>query len=331
LRDRLFDVDLAVVAHIACALKRIGDREAIENAVAALDDPRYSRRFAAIRALGAFADPRAAGPLRARLGDEVAGVRVATLEALAKLGRDAGPDAGADCARLLADPIGQVRVAAIRAVGRLVDRPGELLAGVVEDRERLVRLEVARYVGGLPERATQVLLGDPDLRVREAAARAAGTREIGVLAVLLSDDPAPEVRRASAHALGAMGDERLADVLVPGLEDPDALVRAAVLHALQDLLTHDGAVERLCAELTNQRAQRRRAGVYALAQLHARIAPRELSRLADDRDPDVRLALLHSADELLAEPEPVIRYLASDSDRAVSQAAEMWLLRARRR
>ena len=328
LRARLFDVDLSMVADVAGALRRIGDGGAAEVAMKALRDGRYSRRLAAVRALGALGDPRAAEWLRTMLDDDVAGVRGAALDALAKLGPGVVDGDGADCARLLADPAPHVRIAAVRAVVRLVKHPGAMLASAVRDKDRLVRLEVARHVAGLPARAANALLGDPDLRVREAAARGAGVRELGALAVLLTDDPACDVRRASAHTLGAMRGERVADVLVRGVEDPDALVRAAVLHALETMLTREGAVGRLCDELTSDRPERRRASVYALAHLNASRAAPALSRLADDPDPDVRLALVHSAEALFERPEPLIRYFAADEDPAVRQGAEMWLLRA---
>jgi HEAT repeat protein len=328
LRDRLFAVDLSLVADVAGALRRIGDSEAVEVAIDALADVRYPRRLAGVRALGVLGDPRAVEPLRTMLDDDVAGVRSAALDALAKLAPHVGPDAGRDCARLLADPVAHVRIAAVRAVARLVTHPGELLAPAAEDVDHFVRLEVARHVAGLPERTAKLLLADPELRVREAAARAAGAREIGALAVLLTDDPAPDVRRAAARTLGAMGDERVADVLIPGLEDLDPLVRAAVLRALAELLTRAAAVRRLCDELGSDRAMRRRATVYALAHLKAREAATELARCADDPDPDVRLALVHSAEDLCEQPEPLMRYLASDSDETVRQGAEMWLLRA---
>lgn len=328
LRARLFDVDLSLVADIATALKRIGDDAVVEDAIAALGDHRYSRRLAAIRALGALADARAADSLRTTLKDDVAGVRAAALGALAKLADWGAEDAGADCARLLSDPVPHVRVAAVRAVTRLVKCPGATLAPAAQDHDRLVRLEVAQYVARLPERSAEALLADRDLRVREAAAGAAGVRQIGVLSVLLTDDPARDVRRACAHALGAMRDQGIVDVLVPGLEDPDALVRAAVLRALEQLLTRDGTTRRLCDELADERPERRRAALFALARLRAREAGREVSRLADDPDPDVRLALVHSAEALYDEPEPLMRYLAADPDQAVRQAAEMWLLRA---
>jgi len=327
LRARLLDVDLSRVADIANALRRIGDGEAFGAATAALADRRYSRRLAGVRALAALGDERAAESVRRLLEDDVAGVRAAALDALARLG-DVG--AGAECGRLLSDPVPHVRIAAVRAVTRVAAHPGALLAAAAEDEDRLVRLEVARHAAELPARSAKALLEDADLRIREAAARAAGTRELGALAMALTDDPAPDVRRASAHTLGAMHDERVADVLVPGLEDRDALVRAAVSHALEELLTRAGAVRRLCDELASERTERRRASVYALARLGARDAAPALSRLADDPDPDVRLALVQTAADLFDDPGPVMRYLATDSDAAVSQGAAMWLLRAAR-
>jgi HEAT repeat protein len=328
LRARLLDADLSLVADFATALRRIGTGGVVEAATVALGDERYPRRLAAVRALGALGDRRAVVHLHAKLEDDVAGVRAAALDALAQLGD--GTSIGADCARLLTDPVAHVRIAAVRAVARLVRHPGELLVPAARDEDRLVRLEVAKHVAGLPQPSAQALLADSNLRVREAAAASAGLRQLGALSVLLIEDPAPDVRRACAHTLGAMSDRRVADVLIPGIEDPDALVRAAVLRALEQLLTGEGAARLLCSETASERPERRRAAVYALARLDTRERGPELSRIADDPDPDVRLALIHSAERLYDEPEPLMRYLAADSDEVVREAAEMWLLRAGR-
>ena len=328
LQVRMLDADLSLVADFAKALKRIGAGGVVEAAIAALGDERYSRRLAAVRALGALGDRRAVAHVRTKLNDDVAGVRAAALDALAQLGDGS---VGADCARLLTDPMPHVRIAAVRAVARLVTHPGGLLVAAEDDEDRLVRLEVAKHLAGLPEPSARALLADPNLRVREAAAASAGIRQLGALSVLLIEDPSPDVRRACAHTLGAMRDRRVADVLIPAIEDPDALVRAAVLHALERLLRREGAARRLCDELVCERPERRRAAVYALARLNTRDRGPELSRLADDPDPDVRLALIHSAEALHDEPELLMRYLAADSDPGVRQAAEMWLLRAGRR
>ncbi len=325
LRARLLTADLSLVADIAKALRRIGDGRAVDLAIAGLTGEPYTRRLAAARALGALADARATFMLRIALQDAIAGVRVAALDALAQIG-PATDEAGA-CARLLPDPNPQVRVAAVRAVARIASQPGNLLSSLAQDSDRSVRLEVAQHVATLTDPAASLLLNDPDLRVREAAARAGGMRQVGALAVLLIDDPGVDVRRAAASALGGLGDPRIAEVLVPGIEDPDAVVRAAVLRALVGLVMRGGAVRRLRHELASNRPARRRASVYALAHLEALEAADDVRQLVDDPDPDVRLALIHTAGSLAPDPEALVRHLREDRDAAVRGSAEVWLLR----
>jgi HEAT repeat protein len=325
LRTHLLSADLSLVVDIAKALRRIGDSRAVDLAIAGLTGEPYTRRLAAARALGAFADARATFMLRIALHDAVAGVRVAALDALAQIGR--ATDEAAACARLLADTNPHVRVAAARAVARIAGQPGNVLSPLAEDPDRGVRLEVAQHLGTLTDPAASRLLADPDLRVREVAARAGGMRQVGALAVLLVDDPAVDVRRAAASALGGLGDTRIAEVLVPGIEDRDPVVRAAVLRALVELVMRGGAVRRLRHELVSTRPERRRASVYALARLEALDAAEDVTRLVDDPDPDVRLALIHTAGSLVPDPEALIRYLSEDRDAAVRGSAEVWLTR----
>jgi len=47
-------------------------------------------------------------------------------------------------------------------------------------------------------------------------------RQARALAVLLIDDAGVDVRRAAASTLGGLGDPRIAELLVPGVENPDA-------------------------------------------------------------------------------------------------------------
>ena len=142
------------------------------------------------------------------------------------------------------------------------------------------------------------MLADRNPSVREAAARTAGSRHAEQLAAVLIEDPSSDVRRAAATTLGHLADGRTADWLISALEDGDAIVRAAVLRALVDLLTRAGAVRRMSAELVAERPQRRRAILYTLAHLHARESAADVRRLADDPEPDVRLAVRHMSPTL---------------------------------
>ena len=325
LRARLLSADLSVTVDIARALRRLGDGAALQVAIDGLGAEQPSVRRAAVQALGALGDQAAAVALGAALRDPAAGVRAAALEALVDVGM--GPDAAHEVARLLSDPAPSVRIVAVRALARTMPRPGALLTASAGDRDWQVRLEIARHLGGLPDATASALLTDRNPSVREAAARAAGSRQVEQLAAVLVDDPASGVRRAAATTLGHLADGRASDWLISALEDGDAIVRAAVLRALVDRLTQPGAVRRISAELDSERPQRRRAVLYALAHLKTREPLADVGRLADDSNPDVRLAVLHVADALLADPRPIVRHLAADADRTVRDSAQNWLVR----
>lgn len=325
LRARLLVADLSVVADIATALRGLGDTIAVNAAMLGLTDGQYTRRLAAALALGALGDRRSAGSLRAALADPIAGVRAAALGALAQLGADA--DAAGDCADLLSDSDSQVRIAAVRALARIAPRCNAESAQLVDDEDCLVRLEVAGHAAGLPDQSTARLFADPDEAVRKTAALASGIRQTAALARLLAEDPSSDVRRAAARTLGTINPELTTDALLSGIEDPDPMVRAAVLHALERSLTRAGAVARLSGELASARPQRRRWSVYALAHLRGLEASSELWRLADDLEPDVRLALIHASSAVLPEPEPLMLYMATDPDVAVRDSAKNWLAR----
>ncbi len=326
LRARLLDADLSLVADIATALRGLDDDRAVELAIAALTENPYVRRLSAARALGALADTQSSPALHRALEDEIAGVRIAAMAALVAMGKSTE----ADCVRLLADPDAEVRIAAVRAVGRTATRSSSILSTVARDQDKRVRLEVARYLASLPEQAASALLVDTDVRVRETAARSAGTRQVAALLDLLARDPNGDVRRAAAQTLGGLGDRRAADGLVDGLEDRDSLVRAASLRALLRLVSRAGAVRRLRRGLLSDHAARRRAMVYALAHLDASEAASDLAMLVDDPDSDVRLAVLQAARSLLADPGDLIAQLAADHDPAVASSAEALLLRSAR-
>ncbi len=330
LRSMLLEADPAVVDAIAAALLQLKDESAVEIALAALHDEHYTRRLAAVRTLGVFAQPRTASSLCASLRDPVAGVRAAALGALARLGP--GDANASECVPLLADPEPFVRLRAIHAITRVARRPGTLIAAAARDPDMEVRLEVAHHLGSLPDDAARSLLSDAAVRVREAAACSAGRAQLDALLALLRDDPSAEVRLAAAHTLGELDEERATDGLVAALEDSDDVVRAAATRALTQLLTPGEVIALLRAELGSPAAARRQAVVYALARVvrlggPAGVIGRDLAGLTEDPEPRVRLALIHTATDLHADARPMMRYLAGDLNHTVRHAAEMWLVR----
>jgi HEAT repeat protein len=325
LRQRLLNAEPPMAAGIARALRSVGDPTVVDLAIGGLRDDRYPRRLAAARALEALGDARARDALCAVLGDPIAGVRAAALAALSELGRN--EQAALRANALLSDPSPDVRLAAVRAVARAGRHPGRFLSPVARDPDRRVRLELGRHLPTLPEEAAMALLTDHDVRVREAAARGAGRRQVGALARMLVEDRSRDVRCAAAQALRGLVDERTAALLLPGVEDPDAIVRAAAIRALAAAVGAGAAVSRLRRELGSPSAHRRRAAVYALGHLDAKDAGADAARLVDDSDPEVRLAVVQTAAAVHSDPEPLIRYMAADLDPAVRHSAETWLAR----
>jgi len=129
---------------------------------------------------------------------------------------------------------------------------------------------------------------------------------------------------ANGWGEAAGSDEQATDDLLKDLEDVDPSVRLSALRALKRLLAREGAVRRLCGELASSASRRRRASLQALAQLEAVEAGSEVWRLADDPDPEVRLSLLRSANALLVDPEPLVRYMSTDPDPLVRESAQEW-------
>jgi HEAT repeat protein len=327
LRDRLLLVALPVVADVARALGSLGDTAAVDTAIGGLSDELYTHRLAAACALVALGDPRARGPLRAALSDPIAAVRAAAVAALARLGPE--PGTATDCLRLFADPDAQVRIAAIDAVMRIAPGAADEVAALACDPELLVRREVAQHVSSLPSAAAPRLFTDVNAVVRQAAALAAGPQQTSLLALLVAEDPSSDVRRAAARALGKFDPDAVAGGLLVGIEDRDSLVRATAVQSLQRSLTHSGAVTRLSQELRSARPERRRWSLYALAHLHAELASSDVWRLADDPEPDVRLAVIFAAAVVLGDPEPLWLYMATDPDATVRAGAGTRVMRWR--
>lgn len=326
LRGIVLDSDPSIVKDIATALRDIGDTRVVQLAGAALAEGPYTCRVAAAIVLGIFRDENAVAPLTAALSDPIASVRAAVLDALANL--PIGNEIAERCAELLSDEASQVRIAAVRVVAGRCRHPATALSPLTQDQNQLVRLALARHVKLLAtDDATQLLNDENEwVRQRTALSMPAG-RQLGDLARLLVSDPSAHVRRAAARALAHDVSDAADEPLLSGIEDPDALVRAASLKSLERRLTREGAITKLVDQLTSARPERRRFSVYALARLRAANLQIAVWRLADDPDLDVRFALIEAAPKLVAEPEPLLRYMATDPASRVRASAENRLAR----
>lgn len=260
-------------------------------------------RCAAARCLTAFADPRAAEALAARLLDEDPDVRSDAMEALAV---SALPGQTKVLLKSLAgDPVTEVKTAAIRALARLGDaRALPLIRDLARDRsEETVAWE------------DEAGVWDDWLPVQTAAIAALG--EIGNsdcipdLLQIRSDEFGQDLDTPVFRTLAKLG-EAGASTLLTFVRDPDAKVRARalaaleqsnplVLRSLQELLLRDSAAE--------------------VRKLALRVLPADSDAIAElmlqDRDAEIRRSTL--ARFGTARPE-IARKALRDPDESVRAA-----------
>jgi len=218
----------------AAAVAALGHRgflrgEHVPELIAALGDGDWSVRAAAARAFVELAEanaerrlgdpaegehPLCSEALRGldrALGDEVAAVRAAAVEALGSCGR---PETVARIAEVAADPAAPplVLVAALHALARLGRPPVAVLEAGLRHADPEVAKEAVAATGSLegPERGRLLLLAaaSPHWDVRHAAARAMGERrEPGLRAEverLAATEADPMVAKAFAEAARAL-------------------------------------------------------------------------------------------------------------------------------
>ena len=254
-----------------------------------------SFKAAAARALGALPDrPRALGLLSDLLGDDVASVRLAAIDAYgdtpAKL--DTKPGAvGNELLRVVRDPAGEAEraaalrtllaldargaaftpaaVAAAKAGGPEARAVAAVLLGRGEGkaaRDALVRLAAD---DGVPAVRAAALTALPSLPAPDAAAAAAAVD----LAVRLAADGAPDVRVAAAGALGALGSaaggapaRKAFDACVAVAGPPGDEARARATGALAAVATaKDAAPELRASALELARARLGEGGAVGAA------------------------------------------------------------------
>ena len=122
------------------------------------------------------------------------------------------------------------------------------LTTLLSDSDVWTRMAAARALGELrDERATEGLiatLSDTDWKVRELSARALSEmkdrRAVEALCRVLLTDPQVEVRRAAAEALGEIRSAEALASLKQALNDPEARVRAKAGWAISEIEDSDG-------------------------------------------------------------------------------------------
>jgi HEAT repeat protein len=110
--------------------------------------------------------------------------------------------------------------ALVRSGSRAQDRAADVLTWIGAD--------------GIPALVTAVQQDDVCVPAIRALGTLRATDCVDVLATHLSDDD-PEVRRATAAALGEISDPRAGSLLIEAAQDPDYGVRAAAIAAVQQL------------------------------------------------------------------------------------------------
>ncbi len=215
----LGDPQADVRAVASRALGALGDVRSLPALVRLLGDSEVRVRLAAVGAVAAIGGPEATVPLLNRLADAESTVRVLTARSLGDLG---DPRAVLSLLGALQDGMPEVREATAGALGRLHDpRAVRGLLGLLRDTQLDVRVAATRALGtlGSPDAVLDLAPlalqtdrpGDPTrAALAHAAVDAIGliggatAREV-LVRVFLQSEGAPDLARAAAESLRAMG------------------------------------------------------------------------------------------------------------------------------
>ncbi|MDB4963655.1 MAG: hypothetical protein JWP01_3654 [Myxococcales bacterium] len=265
--------------------------------------------------------------LREALGSMGAGARKAAVEAI---GRASVRQLAAPIRALISPTIDtELRLAAIVAVAQLEDQAAVdviagMLPGDLQHDPRLAQAETTALVAlGQRARATSVVRRALESAAAVTALRAhAVAPDLSLAPKLLTWFTRGDARTRAAVCAAIPADWDAQPVVLRGLRDPDATVRAACAETIARqargsstragaIRVGSGALARL-RELARDRDQVVRArAVGALAILE----PRRIARASSDPAPEVRAAAVAAA------TEPELRSLAVDADPDVRAAA----------
>lgn len=210
LREACRDPDPVRREHALALSANLRLEGAVAEAVRALEDAAFPRRYVAAWALGELGDAAAVGPLVRALTGESGEVAKAVVRALVRL----GPEAVEPLLGVVPTLGPEGRGYGVRALGELRDpRALPVLLSVLADPDDAAgRADAAWALGRLGDpRAGEALvpvLGDPQWRTRLEASRALGLLEVreaeGALERLRRDDPHPAVREWAARSLAVL-------------------------------------------------------------------------------------------------------------------------------
>ncbi|HET9532579.1 MAG TPA: HEAT repeat domain-containing protein, partial [Blastocatellia bacterium] len=194
-------------------LSALGTPPAISALSTALEDSDENVRAIAIDGLARTGDPQLVPVIAARLEqDKSIFVRKTAAYALGRIGSDAGTGA---LLRALKDKNAEVRGAASVALTRYSDASAvDGLIAALSDKSDFVRARAAQALG---------------------INRGAALRAISILMKLLDSDPALDVRRQSATALGEIGDPAALDSLERARLSADPYLSHAASSAIEKI------------------------------------------------------------------------------------------------
>jgi HEAT repeat protein len=266
----LRDNSVHVRKNAAHALGRIGDAQAVKPLLAAIEDSDPRVRQAAAEALGLIGDLQAVVMLAAATEDSDSKVRQTSAKALGQLGDSR---AAARLIALLKDSSPNLRQAAAEGLGDIGDPDAvrSLVQGL-EDKSADVRCAAAEALGRIdytrPLEPSPIQHRDPLIAAIAAQRRRPDVRALEALDGALEDDK-ERVRRASAVALGIMGDERGVDWLVTALHNAREVDASHELIQALAKTCHTKAVGALISTLhTGKRWERRPAAEVLVALYH---------------------------------------------------------------
>ena len=296
-RSALGDASPARRQKAALALRELAAPASRHALLQALRDPAPAVRRLALEALTRLPrDDETVRSCAARLRDADPAVRSAAVAAVAEL----DPHAAATLSTSLADPHPAARAALARSLPALSPASARLL---LDDADRDVRVAAftALTEHPRPELVAEVrrALNDPSWHIRRAAVDALGASgrrmEAPALVDALSDEH-PIVRARALFALEHLLGNELPPVLVEALPAAPAALRRAIVEIL-------GACRQTASVLglvDDPDARVRVAVVHALEDVRTPQARAAIGRLAADRDDAVR----HAATMALGPDQP---------------------------